>query len=215
VTLESPLLGKLARRVREGAVGKGPEPRAPRRRPTSPHVRCGGRAGETDQEQPWHRAPVRPYIIGRYLGSAIATLVERVTKYVVLVHLPGGYKAQQLRDAMITQTSVIPASMRKTLTWDQGRELVLHEQISAATGFDIFFCDPHSPWQRGLNENTNGLLRQYFPKSTDLSVHTANDLRRVATELNHRPRAGLRDRTPAEVMREFLDNANSPFATTG
>jgi IS30 family transposase len=118
-------------------------------------------------------------------------------------------KAQQLRDAMITQTSVIPANMRKTLTWDQGRELVLHEQISAATGFDIFFCDPHSPWQRGLNENTNGLLRQYFPKSTDLSVHTANDLRRVATELNHRPRASLRDRTPAEVTREFLDNANS------
>jgi IS30 family transposase len=154
-------------------------------------------------------------IIGRYLGSAIATLVERVTKYVVLVHLPGGYKAPQLRDAMITQTSVIPASMRKTLTWDQGRELVLHEEISAATGFDIFFCDPHSPWQRGLNENTNGLLRQYFPKSTDLSVHTAHDLRRVATELNRRPRAGLGDRTPADVMREFLDNTNSPFATTG
>jgi len=154
-------------------------------------------------------------IIGRNLGSAIATLVERVTRYTVLIHLPGGYKAPLLRDALVTQTSVIPPVMRKTLTWDQGRELVLHEQISTATGFEIFFCDPHAPWQRGLNENTNGLLRQYFPKGTDLSVHTAGDLRRVASELNRRPRLCLSDRTPAEAMREFLDNTINPFATTG
>jgi IS30 family transposase len=154
-------------------------------------------------------------IIGRNMNSAIATLVERVTKYVVLIHLPGGYKAPQLRDALITQTAVIPAAMRKSLTWDQGREMALHDQIAAATGFEIFFCDPHSPWQRGLNENTNGLLRQYFPKSTDLSAHTASDLRRVATELNRRPRLGLGDRTPAEAMREWIDNTNNPFATIG
>jgi IS30 family transposase len=93
---------------------------------------------------------------------------------------------------------------------------VLYEQISAATGFDIFFCDPHSPWQRGLDENTNGQLRKYFPKSTDLSsVYTEDDVRRVAAELNRRPRVSLGDRTPAEVMRDFLDNANNPFATTG
>ena len=154
-------------------------------------------------------------IIGRHMASAIATLVERVTRYVVLIHLPNGYKAPQLRDAMITQTSVIPAVIRKTLTWDQGREMVLHEQISVATGFDIYFCDPHSPWQRGLNENTNGLLRQYFPKSTDLSVHSASDLRCAASELNHRPRIGLGDRAPADLMQELRNDKNTPFATTG
>ncbi|MDQ4025542.1 MAG: IS30 family transposase, partial [Actinomycetota bacterium] len=103
-------------------------------------------------------------IIGAKMGSAIGTLVERVTRFVVLVHLPHGYKAPQLRDALIEQAAAIPAAMRKTLTWDQGREMALHDQITATTGFEIFFCDPHSPWQRGTNENTNGLLRQYFPK---------------------------------------------------
>ena len=148
-------------------------------------------------------------IIGRKMSSAIGTLVERITKYVVLIHLPHGYKAPQLRDAMISQTRVIPAAMRKTLTWDQGREMALHEQITTGTGFDVFFCDPHSPWQRGLNENTNGLLRQYFPKSTDLSVHTAGDLRRVARELNHRPRLALGDRTPKEAMRDLLASSTN------
>jgi transposase InsO family protein len=98
------------------------------------------------------------------MSSGIGTLVDRVTRYVVLIHLPDGYKAPQLRDAIITQVQTIPAHLRKTLTWDQGREMALHEQISARTGFDVFFCDPHSPWQRGTNENINGLLRQYFPK---------------------------------------------------
>src|ERR1700716_2667324 len=148
-------------------------------------------------------------IIGRKMSSAIGTLVERITKYVVLIHLPHGYKAPQLRDAMISQTRVIPPAMRKTLTWDQGREMALHEQITTGTGFDVFFCDPHSPWQRGLNENTNGLLRQYFPKSTDLSVHTAGDLLRVARDLNHRPRLALGDRTPKEAMRDLLASSTN------
>ena len=147
-------------------------------------------------------------IIGKFgsaLGpAAIATLVERVTRFLVLVHLPDGYKAPQLRDALITQTRVIPAAWRKTLTWDQGREMAMHEQTAAATGFGIYFCDPHSPWQRGLNENTNGLIRQYFPKHTDLSVHTARDLRQVAAELNQRPRLVLGDKTPEEAMRALL-----------
>ncbi len=147
-------------------------------------------------------------IIGQYGSaagpSAIGTLVERVTRFLVLVHLPDGYKAPQLRDALIAQTRIIPRSWRKTLTWDQGREMSMHEQTAAATGFDVYFCDPHSPWQRGLNENTNGLIRQYFPKHTDLSVHTTRDLQRVATELNQRPRLILGDKTPQEAMRALL-----------
>lgn len=147
-------------------------------------------------------------IIGSYgsaLGhTAIGTLVERVTRFLILVHLPAGYKAPQLRDALITQTQVIPQAWRRTLTRDQGREMSMHEQTAAATGFDVYFCDPHSPWQRGLNENTNGLIRQYFPKHTDLSVHTAQDLQRVATELSQRPRLALDDKTPEEAMRALL-----------
>lgn len=143
-------------------------------------------------------------IIGRGQGSAIGTLVERTTRYVQLIHLPDGWKAPQVRNALITQTAHIPSQMRKTLTWDQGRELALHEDIEALTGFRIYFCDPHSPWQRGTNENTNGLLRQYFPKGTDLSTHSARDLREVARQLNRRPRISLGDKTPAEAMRDFL-----------
>ncbi|MFD3683176.1 IS30 family transposase [Streptomyces sp. NPDC058613] len=143
-------------------------------------------------------------IIGRGQGSAIGTLVERTTRYVQLIHLPHGWKAPQVRDALIAQTAGIPPQMRKSLTWDQGRELTLHEDIEAVTGFRIYFCDPHSPWQRGTNENTNGLLRQYFPKGSDLSVHTARDLRDVAGQLNRRPRLVLGDKTPAEAMRGWL-----------
>jgi IS30 family transposase len=147
-------------------------------------------------------------IIGAKMGSAIGTLVERVTRFVVLIHLPDGYKAPQLRDALIAQTEHLPAVMRQTLTWDQGREMALHAQTSAATGFVIYFCDPHSPWQRGTNENTNGLLRQYFPKRTDLGQHTARDLRAVARELNNRPRLVLGDATPREAMQRSLSRVN-------
>jgi transposase, IS30 family len=140
-------------------------------------------------------------IIGRGQASAIGTLVERTSRYVVLIHLPHGWKAPPFRSAFVAQTARIPSELRRTLTWDQGREMALHEDITALTGFRIYFCDPHSPWQRGTNENTNGLLRQYFPKSTDLSVHSAHDLRRVADELNQRPRLCLADKTPTEAMR--------------
>jgi IS30 family transposase len=143
-------------------------------------------------------------IIGRDQGSAIGTLVERVTRYVRLIHLPKGWKAPQVRNALITQTADLPAQLRRTLTWDQGRELALHEEIEALTGFRVYFCDPHSPWQRGTNENTNGLLRQYFPKGSDLSVHNARDLHAVARQLNCRPRLVLGDRTPVEAMRGWL-----------
>jgi IS30 family transposase len=149
-------------------------------------------------------------IIGRHMHSAIGTLVERVSRYVMLVHLPDGYTAPLMRDALIARLLELPVALRKTLTWDQGRELTLHEQIEAESGTTIFFCDPRSPWQRPTNENTNGLLRQYFPKRTDLAVHSRRDLDRVATELNTRPRRVLNDRTPHDIVTDFLATQHTP-----
>lgn len=148
-------------------------------------------------------------IIGRKMTAAIATLVERTSRYLILVHLPRGYKAPQLRDALIEQYGLITPALRKTLTWDQGREMAAHEQTEAALGTKIYFCEPHSPWQRPTNENTNGLIRQYFPKRTDLRVHTAADLARVAQQLNQRPRLVLADRTPEQVMRSLSLTSNT------
>ncbi|MET7845457.1 IS30 family transposase [Streptomyces sp. NPDC005356] len=142
-------------------------------------------------------------IVGKGQASAIGTLVDRATRYVRLVHLPDGWKAPEVRDALIEQTSDFTAALRRTLTWDQGRELYYHEQIEELTGWQIYFCDPHSPWQRGTNENTNGLLREYFPKGTSLTPYTARDLAQVERQLNERPRRVLGDRTPAEAMRRW------------
>jgi IS30 family transposase len=139
-------------------------------------------------------------IVGKAQSSAIGTLVDRATRYVRLIHLPGGWKAPQVRDALVEQTGGWPASLRRTLTWDQGRELYYHEEIEDLTGFRIYFCDPHSPWQRGTNEHTNGLLREYFPKGTSLAHYTLRDLVQVERQLNQRPRRVLADRTPAEAM---------------
>lgn len=138
-------------------------------------------------------------IIGKNNTSAIGTLVERSTGLTMLVHLPHGYKSDQVPDPLTAKLQTMPAHMLRSLTWDQGAEMRDWKQVAAAVGIDIYFCDPHSPWQRGTNENTNGLLRQYFPKATDLTVHTAEDLERVATELNNRPRKRLGFLTPAEV----------------
>jgi transposase, IS30 family len=146
-------------------------------------------------------------IIGRNMHSAIGTLVERTTRYTVLLHLPHGYRAPQLRDALVAQVLALPPVLCRSLTWDQGREMAMHESTTAATGLDVYFAEPHSPWQRPTNENTNGLLRQYFPKRSDLSVHTAADLRRVATELNDRPRLVLGDLTPTEAVRRFTPHS--------
>ena len=155
-------------------------------------------------------------IVGRHMRSAVATLVERVSRYTVLVELAGGYKAPQLRDALTERFMDLPLEVRKSLTWDQGREMTLHEQFRALSGVDVYFCEPHSPWQRPSNENTNGLLRQYFPKHTDLSRHHQAELDGVATELNQRPRIVLGDRTPEEVLASFLDTSQTlMFATTG
>ena len=149
-------------------------------------------------------------IIGEQSQSAIGTLVERKTGFVMLLHLPDNHGALAVQQAMIAKMSQLPEILRQTLTWDQGIEMANHAQIAAATDLDIYFCDPHSPWQRGSNENTNGLLRQYFPKSTDLSCWGPGYLNSVAAELNNRPRKRLGWRTPAEALDQLLSNPTNP-----
>lgn len=143
-------------------------------------------------------------IIGAGLRSAIGTLVERKTRFTVLVHLPNRRTAKVVGDQLIDTFEQLPGPLCRTLTWDQGNEMFHHERIEAETGVRIYFADPHSPWQRGTNENTNGLLRQYFPKGTDLSIHGPDRLAAVALELNSRPRTCLDDRTPAQLMRRWM-----------
>jgi len=145
-------------------------------------------------------------------NSAIGTVVERSTRFVMLLHLPDGHTAEAVQDAIVAKMAALPAILRKTLTWDQGKEMANHAQIAKATDLDIYFCDPHSPWQRGTNENTNGLLRQYFAKGTDLSVFPADYLDYVAAKLNTRPRKTLDWKTPAEALDELLCNPFKPTA---
>ncbi|GAA1065707.1 hypothetical protein GCM10009574_033220 [Streptomyces asiaticus] len=147
-------------------------------------------------------------IIGKAHKSAIGTLVERTTRFVVLVHLPDGRQPAQVRDALVQAVSTLPAQLRRSLTWDQGSEMALHKQFSTATDMPVSFCDPGSPWQRGSSENTNGLLRQYFPKSTDLARYTREELDTVAAELNSRPRKTLGWETPAERLAKLLATAS-------
>jgi transposase, IS30 family len=142
-------------------------------------------------------------IIGASQQSAIATLVERRSRLTILVPVRGGHSALIVGDALILAFSLLPRALRRTLTWDQGNELFHHGRIEQATGLSIYFADPHSPWQRGTNENTNGLLRQYFPKGTDLELISDQRLQDVADELNTRPRACLGDRTPTQFMRQW------------
>ena len=141
-------------------------------------------------------------------GSAIGTLVERATGFTMLLHLRDDHTADTVADAMIHKMSELPEQLRRSLTWDQGNEMAGHVRIAEATGLDIYFCDPHSPWQRGSNENTNGLLRQYFPKGTDLSVHSREHLDAVAVQLNGRPRETLGWDTPAERLAKLLTQAS-------
>ena len=153
-------------------------------------------------------------------SSAIGTLVERATRFTMLLHLPpmrghdgprvkngpalAGHGAEAVRDAIAATITTLPEQLRRSLTWDQGTEMAQHAQLRIETGLPVYFCEPHSPWQRGTNENTNGLLRQYFPKGTDLSRHSAEDLAAVAATLNGRPRKTLGWRTPAEALNEHL-----------
>jgi IS30 family transposase len=147
-------------------------------------------------------------------NSAVGTIVERTTGYLTLLHLPDGHTADAVADAVITRMTAYPAWFTRTLTWDNGSEMARHARITAQSGISVYFADPHSPWQRGSNENTNGLLREYLPKGTDLSQHTAAQLQAIEDELNDRPRKRLGYRTPREELAKLLHDEQQRVATT-
>ena len=200
---------ELTRALRTGRARRKPHRRPDARRQgciVDPTVMISQRPAEAeDRAIPGHWEG--DLIMGEGNRSAIGTLVERSTRYVMLLHLPAEHTAEAVRDALTSTVMTLPAHLRRSLTWDQGKEMAQHQQFSITTGVPVYFCDPHSPWQRGSNENTNGLLRQYFPKSTDLTVHTPEDLLAVAAELNARPRKTLNWDTPAERLNTMLHTA--------
>ena len=149
-------------------------------------------------------------IVGPDSRSAIGTLVERSTRFTILLHLPGRHTADEVAAAMIAEMGHLPEHLRRSLTWDRGSELADYARIQTDLNMPVYFCDPHSPWQRGTNENTNRLLRHWFAKGTDLSVYQADDLDRVADNLNRRPRQTLDWATPAEALDELLSQPQQP-----
>jgi IS30 family transposase len=206
--------------LRTGRALRVPRARARGRRKTfvRPEIMISERPAEVDDRAvPGHWEG--DLILG-LSSSAIGTLVERTSRFTMLLHLPrldeggrprtkngpalAGHGAEAVRDAIAASIMTLPEQLRRSLTWDQGTEMAQHAQLRIDTGLTIYFCDPQSPWQRGTNENTNGLLRQYFPKGTDLSKHTSDDLAAVAAALNSRPRKTLGWRTPAETLNELL-----------
>lgn len=144
--------------------------------------------------------------------TAIGTLLERSTRTVILVHLPAGKTSLAVRDALLAAFTALPPSARRSLTWDQGTEMAEFAGLTVKLGLPVYFCDPHSPWQRGSNENMNGLLRDYFPKGTDLSIHSADRLAEVQAELNDRPRKTLGWATPAALIAPHLVVTQSRLA---
>lgn len=186
-----------------------------KRRARKPHGTCDGRgkslyreaftisqrpAEVADRAVPGHWEG--DLILGTGNASAVGTLVERSSRFVILLHLPGRHDADSVAEAMIR----LPEHLRRSLTWDRGSELANYRDIEAQLEMPVYFCDPHSPWQRGSNENTNRLLRFWLEKGTDLSIHTADDLARIAATLNRRPRPTLDLRTPAQALAELLTN---------
>jgi IS30 family transposase len=218
--------------LRSGRALRVPRARTRRRGKSfvSPEIMISQRPAEaTDRAVPGHWEG--DLILG--LGSsAIGTLVERTTRFTMLLHLPrmtghgqearmkngpalAGHGAEAVNEAITRAITTLPEQLRRSLTWDQGAEMAQHARLKIDAGVQVYFCDPHSPWQRGTNENTNGLLRQYFPKGTDLSVHSAEAIAAVAAALNTRPRKTLDWKTPAEALDQLLRSANKqPIATT-
>jgi IS30 family transposase len=194
---------ELARCLRSGRAKRRPRGRGENTGQLRDMVMISDRPAEAeDRAVPGHWEG--DLIIGGNLKSAVGTLVERTTRYVLLLHLPGGRDAHLVEQAMRQAITALPADLARTITWDQGKEMAYHADFTVATGIPVYFCDPHKPWQRGSNENTNGLLRQYLPKGTDLSVHSAEDIARIAASLNNRPRKTLGFMTPSEKLAEFL-----------
>ncbi|WP_405703270.1 IS30 family transposase [Streptomyces sp. NBC_01383] len=196
---------ELAKALRSGRARRRPHRQTASRQPrfSTPMVMISERPAEvSDRAVPGHWEG--DLIIGKDGSSAIGTLVERATRYVMLLHFPDGRSAGHVRDALVETVQRLPAHLVHALTWDQGAEMAAHGFFTIATDIPVYFGDPASPWQRGSNENTNGLFRQYFPKGTDLAVHTREDLAAAAAELNGRPRKTLGWETPAERLHKLL-----------
>jgi transposase, IS30 family len=193
---------ELARCLRTGRAARRPQGRAPRAGTIANKIMISDRPDIDDRLIPGHWEG--DLIIGKNGHSAIGTLVERSTRFVMLLHIPNGHTAEAVREAMTAKILTLPAALRRSITWDQGTEMAQHAQFTVDTGIDIYFCDPYAPWQRGSNENTNGLIRQYYPKGTDLSVHSGAHLDATADSLNGRPRETLDWMTPSEKLNEAL-----------
>jgi IS30 family transposase len=199
---------ELVTQLRRGRSARKPRKAPDARRPrfVDEMLPIAERPAETETRQlPGHWEG--DLIIGAAAGSAIATLVERTSRYVMLAHLGRERSANAVRDTLITTVQQMPAALRGTLTWDQGAEMSEHRSFTVATDMQVYFCDPGSPWQRGTNENTNGLLRQYFPRGTDLSQHTPEQLQAIADELNGRPRKALGWDSPTERIAALLNTS--------
>jgi transposase, IS30 family len=195
---------ELTRYLRTGRAVRRPSRKVGQRNNRIPNmINIAERPAEAeDRAVPGHGEG--DLIIGRKNLSAIGTLVERTTNYTMLLHLPDGYTPELVRDGLAAKIKTLPDVLRASLTWDQGPEMGKWKQVAIDADIDIYFCDPHAPWQRATNENTNGLLRQYFPKSSDLSAHSIDDLDWVAAELNDRPRKRLGFKKPIEQIGSLL-----------
>jgi IS30 family transposase len=207
---------ELARHLRTGREQRKPQNRPARRKGRLVDtIHISQRPAEAkDRAVPGHWEG--DLILGKAGSSAIGTLVERSTRYVMLVHLPKRRTAEDFAEAVIPVLRTLPDQLRRSLTWDQGKEMALHKKIGFDADIDLYFCDPRSPWQRGSNENTNGLLRQYFPRNVSLRQFTPADLAEVAAKLNRRPRETLDWKTPAQRLEELLcGHEISRGATTG